>query len=103
MDPYSLAERLAAVLNLAYVVLAIYQSVLCWFAGFLGAGLTLVVFFHARLYASAALQVVYLTLMAYGWHEWRHGGEKGGELAVSRPELVPLGARQHRVVCRGRG
>ena len=84
MDPYRIAEILAVALNLAYVVLAIFQSVLCWLAGFLGAGLTLVVFLHARLYASTALQVVYMALMVYGWYEWRHGGEKGGELTVSR-------------------
>jgi nicotinamide mononucleotide transporter len=84
MDPYRVAEILAVALNLAYVVLAIFQSALCWLTGFLGAGLTLVVFLHARLYASTALQVVYMALMVYGWYEWRHGGEKGGELAVSR-------------------
>ena len=84
MDPHTLAEALAVVFNLAYVVLAIFESVLCWFAGFLGAGLTLVVFLHARLYGATALQVVYMALMVYGWYEWRHGGAKGGELAVSR-------------------
>ena len=84
MDPHTLAEALAVVFNLAYVVLAIFESVGCWFAGFLGAGLTLVVFLHARLYGATALQVVYMALMAYGWYEWRHGGAKGGELAVSR-------------------
>ena len=84
MDPQTVAEALAVVFNLAYVVLAIFQSVGCWFAGFLGAGLTLVVFLQARLYGATALQVVYMALMVYGWYEWRHGGDKGGELAVSR-------------------
>jgi nicotinamide mononucleotide transporter len=51
--------------------------------GLFGAFLTFVVFLHARLYAATALQVVYMALMVYGWHEWRHGGEKGRELAVS--------------------
>ena len=84
MDLYTLAEALAVAFNLAYVVLAIFQSVLCWFAGFVGAALTLVVFLHARLYGATALQVVYMALMVYGWYEWRHGGEQGGELDVSR-------------------
>jgi nicotinamide mononucleotide transporter len=84
MEPYGLAEALAVVFNLAYVILAIFQSVLCWFAGFVGAALTLVVFLHARLYGATALQVVYMALMVYGWHEWRHGGQEGGELAVTR-------------------
>jgi len=84
MDLYDVSEVLAVVFNLAYVVLAILQSVVCWFAGFLGAALSLVVFLHARLYGATALQVVYMALMVYGWYEWRHGGEKGGELTVSR-------------------
>lgn len=95
MDPHALAESLAVVLNVAYVVLAIFESVLCWFAGFLGAGLTLLVFLHARLYASTVLQAAYMALMVYGWYEWRHGGEKCGELAVSRTPtrwLLGLGA-----------
>ena len=83
MDIYEIGEGLAVALNLAYVVLAIFQSVLCWVAGFFGAGLSLLVYLHARLYATAALQVVYMGLMVYGWYEWRRGGDKGGELQVS--------------------
>ena len=88
MDVYALAEGLALVLTLSYVGLAIVQSVWCWPAGFLGAGLTLVVCLHARLYGMAALQLVYMALMVYGWHEWRRGGEDGGGLGVSRTPLV---------------
>jgi nicotinamide mononucleotide transporter len=84
MNPYGITEALAVALNLAYVALAIFESVLCWVVGLFGAFLTLVVFLHARLYAATALQVVYMGLMVYGWYEWRHGGEKGHELAVSR-------------------
>ena len=84
MDVSSISEALALVFNLAYVVLAIFQSVWCWPAGLVGAGLTLVVFLHARLYGAMALQGVYIALMVYGWHTWRHGGKEGSELAVSR-------------------
>lgn len=84
MDLHALAEGFALVLNLAYVALAIVQSVWCWPAGFLGAGLTLFVFVQARLYGAAALQLVYMAMMVYGWYEWRRGGEAGGPLEVSR-------------------
>jgi nicotinamide mononucleotide transporter len=83
MDVSSIPEALALVFNLAYVVLAIFQSVWCWPAGLVGAGLTLFVFLQARLYGAMALQGVYVTLMVYGWFHWRHGGEEGGELAVA--------------------
>ncbi len=84
MDAHAVAEALAVVFNLAYVGLAIVQSVWCWPAGFVGAGLTLFVFVQARLYGTAALQLVYMALMVYGWYQWRHGGEKGGRRQVSR-------------------
>ena len=84
MDAPAAAEAAALVLNLAYVALAIVQSVWCWPAGFFGAALTLVVFVQARLYAAAVLQLGYMALMVYGWYEWRRGGESGGGVQVSR-------------------
>ena len=69
---------------MTYVVLAIVQSVWCWPAGFVGAGLTLLVCVNARLYGASALQVVYMALMVYGWYQWRQGGDEGGRLEVSR-------------------
>jgi nicotinamide mononucleotide transporter len=36
----------------------------------------LVLFWTARLYADASLQIVYLVLGVMGWWEWLHGGER---------------------------
>jgi nicotinamide mononucleotide transporter len=36
----------------------------------------LVLFWTARLYSDAGLQIVYLVLAVLGWWEWLHGGEK---------------------------
>lgn len=84
MDLYTVFEALALIFNLAYVVLVVFEIVLCWPVGLVGASLTLVVFLDARLYGAAALQGVYFALLVYGWYEWRHGGEAGGRLEVSR-------------------
>ena len=84
MDLYAFLEALAVVFSLAYVVLAIYQNVLCWPVGLVGAGLTFLVFLDARLYGAMALQGVFMALMVYGWYEWRQGGEEGGQLPVIR-------------------
>jgi nicotinamide mononucleotide transporter len=46
--------------------------------------LFLFVFAEARLYGAAALQVVYVVLSVYGWHQWLRGGTGKGELSVSR-------------------
>lgn len=47
-------------------------------------GLYAFVFFGARLYADAFLQVVYFVLSAYGWWAWLHGGAGGSALPVAR-------------------
>ena len=43
-----------------------------------------VLFFQARLYADAGLQVVYFVLTLIGWYLWLHGGERRTALRVSR-------------------
>lgn len=70
--------------GVAYAVLAIRESPWCWFAGMVNVTIYAAVFAHARIYGSAALQVLYLAFSVYGWHAWRRGGEGGGRLAVSR-------------------
>ena len=66
------------------VLLTVRQNVWCWPAGIVNVLLFTLVFFHARLYGSSALQVVYLVLSVYGWRQWLHGGAGHGRLAVSR-------------------
>lgn len=46
------------------------------------------VFFKARLFGDAALQLVYFVLTIHGWYLWMHGGEHRGRLSVSR---IPSG------------
>ena len=55
-----------------------------------------VVFFEARLYGDASLNVVYCALGIIGWYLWLHGGEHRTKLHVSRAapselSLVALG------------
>jgi nicotinamide mononucleotide transporter len=50
----------------------------------------LVLFWTARLYADASLQIVYLVLGFLGWWEWLHGGERRGkrEMGYASRRLV---------------
>jgi nicotinamide mononucleotide transporter len=84
MDLYGISEAAGVGLGIVYVLLVIRQNIWCWPAGLLSAALYVLVFFHARIYGAMALQGVYIALMLYGWYEWRHGEEQGGDLAVSR-------------------
>ena len=77
------AEAVAAVLGLVYLVLVIAQHRGAWLAALASTALYLVVFYRARLYMQAALQLYYIAIAVYGWHAWRRRPD-GGELPVSR-------------------
>ena len=76
-------EVLAVILAIAYLVLAIRQNIWCWAAAALSTVMYLFIMYQAKLYRESVLQLFYLGMAAYGWHQWRHGGEDHGELKVS--------------------
>ena len=67
----SWTEILAFVLALAYVLLAIRQSIACWIAAFVSSCLYVWVFFGARLYMDSVLNVFYAVMAVYGFWQWR--------------------------------
>ena len=76
-------EILAVVLAIAYLVLAIRQNIWCWAAAAVSTLLYLFIMYQAQLYMESVLQLFYLAMAAYGWHQWRGGGDDGEELKVS--------------------
>lgn len=80
-DPLELA---GTILGLISVWLTVRQNIWCWPTGLVMVALYAVVFFRARLYADAGLQVVYFVLQLYGWYEWLYGGKARGKLEVAR-------------------
>ncbi len=69
-------EIIAVVLAVAYLVLAIRQSIACWLAAFASSCLYVWVLFGARLYMESALNAFYAAMAVYGFWQWR--GRKGG-------------------------
>lgn len=86
MTPLALAEVVAVVLAIAYLVLAIRQQPACWLAGALSAALYGVVLWEARLLLEAWLQLFYVGMAAWGFWQWRHGRD-GGPLRVQAGTL----------------
>ena len=88
-DAVSSAELLGFVTGATCVWLTVRASVANFGVGIANSAFFLVLFLAARLYADAALQVVYIVLGAAGWWQWVHGG---GGRSDSRPITV-AGAR----------
>ena len=83
ITPQQWWEILAVVLAVAYLVLAIRQNIWCWAAAAVSTLLYLFIMYQARLYMESVLQLFYLAMAAYGWYQWRGGGDDGAELKVS--------------------
>jgi nicotinamide mononucleotide transporter len=73
-------------------VLGIWLStrrlLICWPVVLAADLLYLVVFFRARLFSDALLQIFFVAFTLYGWYHWWRGVQQEGEVRV-----VPLGLR----------
>lgn len=77
-------EAIAAAFGIVSVWLSTREHLASWPTGMVNVGLYFFVFRAERLYADMGLQAVYFVLCAYGWYEWKFGGERRTELRVSR-------------------
>ncbi len=77
-------EIIASIIGIVSVVLTIRQNILCWPTGIVMVILYIWIFFQAKLYSDAGLQVIYVFLQIYGWYNWLHGGKDNTELNVKR-------------------
>ena len=82
--PASIAEWLAVLLALAYVLLATRQSRWCWPAAAVSSAIYLVLFARGGLPMQAALQGFYVAMAGYGWIAWRAGHGEPDELPIRR-------------------
>lgn len=90
----SWTEIVASVLGLANIVLLVRRSIWNYPFGIAMVTLYGVVFFEARLFSDAALQVFFFVVQIYGWWNWYHARDAAGlakvELMTSRSRLVWL-------------
>ncbi|QIB66650.1 nicotinamide riboside transporter PnuC [Kineobactrum salinum] len=71
-------EVIAVALGIAYLLLAVRESLWCWYAAFGGTAIYLWLFWQVRLPMESALQLFYLAMAVYGWQQWRSGARSDG-------------------------
>ena len=90
----SLMEVTAVIFAMAYLLLAVRENVLCWLFAFLSTAIYTVLFWDVSLLMESALNVYYMAMAVYGWHQWTRGGTNGDDqphaLAVHS-----MSAKQH--------
>jgi len=89
----SLWEVAAVFFGVAYLVLAIKQNPLCWYAGFASTAIFSWLFWNVSLVMESALNIYYLVIAVYGWWAWRHGNQQ----ATEDLPIQQWGMRQHAI------
>ncbi len=67
----SALEWIAVILAIAYLLLAIKESLWCWPAAFVSTSIYIFLFFDVNLYMESALNLYYLLMAIYGWQQWQ--------------------------------
>jgi nicotinamide mononucleotide transporter len=81
-------ELVAVGFGLVSVYLSAREHIVSWPTAIVNVGIFFFLFWKAKLYADAVLQLVYLTLSFYGWYEWLYGGARKSPLRVTRARAV---------------
>jgi nicotinamide mononucleotide transporter len=77
-------EILGTITGAASVLLAVRESAWNWPVGMANNLFFLILFWHAKLYADAILQIVYLVISVFGWWNWVRGGTGQTKLPISK-------------------
>jgi len=67
-------EKIAVAFGLANIYLTVRQNIWCWPVGVVMVSLYIYIFFGAKLYSDALLNVFFLAMQFYGWYHWTRGG-----------------------------
>ena len=80
----SLLELVAVIFAVAYLVLAVRENSLCWYAAGISTLIFLFIFWDVKLYMESGLQIYYLAMAFYGWYQWRGANRETANLRVSK-------------------
>lgn len=93
----SIWEVIAVILGIAYLVLAMRQNILCWYAAFGSTAIFSWLFWDVSLVMESGLNVYYLIMAIYGWWVWRGNSQQETKTvtiktwSISRHALVIVG------------
>ena len=79
----SILELTAVIFAIAYLLLAVKENILCWYAAFISTSIFLLIFWQVKLYMESGLQVYYLAMAVYGWYQWTRGGAQQSGITIS--------------------
>jgi len=75
-------EAAAALIGLAYLLLAVRRNLLCWLCAFVSTTIYVVLFANSGLYMQVVLNLYYLVMAVYGFIDWRKGRTDAGDVRI---------------------
>ena len=86
---FSIAETVAVIFAVAYLLLAIRQNIWCWLCAAISTAIYIVLFLGAKLYMESVLNGFYFLMAIYGWYKWTSGAAEpaGYPVVVWAPRL----------------
>ncbi len=79
MDVFLALEVAGVACWLAYLLLLVRQNIWCWIFGIIASIITVVMFYHSKIYMEALLNVYYVGVGIYGWYYWATAGKNDTE------------------------
>ena len=77
-------ETVAVALAIAYLVLAMKESTLCWYCAFFSTAIYVWIFGDVSLYMESALNIYYMAMAIYGYYQWQRCGITQEGVAICR-------------------
>lgn len=67
---FEILEWIGVCLWVIYLILAVQEKIACWIFGILASSITIVNFYHGKIYSEAIVNVYYIFAAIYGWYYW---------------------------------
>ena len=86
-------EYIAVALSMAYLLLAIKESLWCWPAAFVSTFIYTVMYWNGALLMESLLNFYYMYMAVYGWVVWRRGINN-----IDRLPIISWSLKRHAVI-----
>lgn len=90
MDVFLALEIAGVACWLAYLLLLVRQNIWCWIFGIIASIITVIMFYHSKIYMEALLNVYYVGVGIYGWYYWTTAGKAGDASRATNNAPVSL-------------
>jgi len=90
LDVFLILEIAGVACWVAYLLLLVRQNIWCWIFGIVASIITVVMFYHSKIYMEALLNVYYVGVGCYGWYYWATAGRDDSARSAQRNAPVSL-------------